>query len=180
MTIFKPLGLAVAAAGMVLASAALAGAPGASPDQAQPAPAAADSPSKPTRFVEQGLDALSSPFTKPTVLRLNAIVARSKASIDMFDKLAPVVRASVGASEKPNATNAAKTAAKLQMGRLKALADKAAGEQAAMKMAEKMVRSSGEKYNDTLLSAMVGFVDEVTAEINEEVTQLSVRLAARR
>ncbi len=180
MDIIKPFAVALAAFGLTVAPGAHAAAPGASAGQTQPPPAASTPAGKPTRFVEQGLDALSSPFTRPTVLKLNAIVARSKTSIDAFDKLAPVVRASVSAGAKPNATNAAKKPATLQMGRLMALAAKAATEQSAMKAAEKQVRASGEKYNDTLLSAMVGFVDEVTSEINEEVGQLSARLAARR
>ncbi|MFM9827784.1 MAG: hypothetical protein ACKVOB_03440 [Sphingomonas sp.] len=175
MKMFLPLVLVLAASGVATIPAGSATAQGAQP-QAAPAidPAAGR---KPTRFVEQGLEQLSSPFTKPTVIKLNAIVARSKNSIDTFDHIVPGIRASVAAAAKPKASLAARKAAHAQMGKLMALATKARTEQTAMKAAEKQVRASGEKYNDTILSAMVGFVDEVKTEIDEEVTQLSAKLA---
>lgn len=122
-------------------------------------------------FVEQGIDELSSPFTRETVLKLNAIVARSKDSIDTFDKIVPDIRKAVAA--QADGSGEAGTAAIAQLSELR---QKAQQEVADMKAAEAVVRSSGEKYNDVILSAMVGFVVGVEDEIGDEIADLNKQL----
>lgn len=124
------------------------------------------------QFVEQGVNELSSPFTRETVLKLNAIVARSKDSIDTFDKIIPDIRKSVDAAAASRNAKAADAA----MAQLNQLRQKAKQEVTEMKAAEAVVRSSGEKYNDVILSAMVGFVVGVEDEIGDEINALNKQL----
>lgn len=163
------LGLALLVGGTALAAAPSATI--AAPGQAARAPA-------PVReqFVEQGPDQLSSPFTKTTVLRLNAIVRKSKDIIDRFDRDIPGIRASVAAGARRGAAPAARARAQTQLGALAALSERARVNLAEMKRAEHRVRTSGEKFNDTILSAMVAFCIDVDSELRTEHRDLAAKL----
>lgn len=128
------------------------------------------------KFVEQGKDQLSSPFTKPTVLKLNAIVQKSKDIIDRFDHDIPAIRKSVAAGASRGATAAARARGATSLGALFALSERARVNLAEMKRAERGVRTSGEKYNDTILSAMVAFCVDVDTELRTEHRQLAAKL----
>lgn len=165
MTSYREWRAALCAAIMALAVA--------QPANAQQSPAPANGK---TVLVKQELEQLSSPFTKPTVLMLNAITARSKATIDAYDKAVPGIRAAVSDRGRGAAARAKRQAA---MARLSALAAEAARERVDMKRAERRVRTSGEKYNDTILTAMVDFVVNVDTEIHGEQATLAKKVAAR-
>lgn len=128
------------------------------------------------KFVEQGIDQLSSPFTKPTVLKLNAIVQKSKDIIDRFDHDIKAIRTAVAAAAKRGAPVAARAHATASLGTLSALSERARINLAEMKRAERGVRTSGEKYNDTILSAMVAFCVDVDTEVRTEHRQLAAKL----
>lgn len=128
------------------------------------------------KFIEQGAADVGSPFTKPTVLKLNAIVQKSKNIIDRFDHDVPAIRAAVAAGAKRGATKAARARATVSLGSLATLSERARINLADMKRAERGVRTSGEKYNDTILSAMVAFCVDVDTELRTEHRQLAAKL----
>ena len=147
---------------------------------AKPAPTqtpAARSPNE--KFVELQPDQLSSPFTKPTVLKLNAIVRRSKAVIDEFDHSIPAIRKAVSAGAAKSASATTKAHARTEFARVVAMRQQAAVASADMKKAEHIVRTSGEKFNDTILSAMVQFVMDVDHELANEKAQLMPKVTGR-
>ena len=109
------------------------------------------------RFVEQGLEQLGSPFTRDTVLRLNAIVARSLSAIEQFDR-ARMESGSNGGAER---SASLRTYAELSRQAEQARIDMAA--------AGRQLRASGEAYNEAILAAMIRFVEDVDEEIGEEV-----------
>lgn len=118
------------------------------------------------RFVEQELDQLGSPFTRETVLRLNAIVSRSLSAIEDFDR-ARTEPASSGGAQGPAAPDRSRV-----LERYTELSRQAAQARADMSAAAREVRGSGERYNDAILTAMAHFVDDVDEEIGEELARL--------
>lgn len=168
---------------LILLSLVCASMGGAATAQAQTAAtgqsSAPASPRAPSQFTELGPDQMSSPFTKPTVLKLNAIVARSKSVIDQYDGAIPGIRSAVAAGGQPHASPAAKRRAQTDFGQLVAMHQRATAAQVDMKRAEREVRASGEKYNDVILAAMVRFVDDVADELSTERKQLAPKPARR-
>lgn len=131
------------------------------------------------KFVEQGADQIGSPFTKATVLKLNAIVRKSQAIIAEFDRTIPGIRKSVAAGAARGATAAQRTRAKASFASLTTLAGRAQFNRADMQRAERQLRASGEKYNDTILAAMVEFCVEVDTELQTEQRALAAKLKGR-
>lgn len=149
----------------------------AQPGLGKPQTATATSPpAERPQFAEQELGQLRSPFTKETVLKLNAIVARSKKTIDRFDREVPGIREAIAAAGK---SPAGRSKGKTAMARLNGLAIEDQTELHDIKRAEAQVRSSGEKYNDVILSAMVAFVTDVKTEIGEEESKQAKQFAQR-
>ncbi len=130
-------------------------------------------------FVKQGDGQVSSPFTKATVLKLNAIVSRSKVAIDGYDAVIAATRASVAAAGEPGAAPAARRKAKAMIAKIDKLATAAAAAHADLDKAETELKASGEVYNTTLLGGMKIFSTDVDTELHTAVTQLSARLAAK-
>jgi len=132
-------------------------------DASQPPPRSEsrsiDDPS--STFIEQQLVQLGSPFTRETVLTLNAIVARSLSTINAFDD----------AREQLDASDRESAAEMLTMFLL--LVDQAALARQDMDAAAERLRNSGEPYNEAIFAAMVHFVDDVDEEIRAEIEQLS-------
>ncbi|QDU35768.1 hypothetical protein Mal4_00500 [Maioricimonas rarisocia] len=126
-----------------------------------PVPDELNEESNPSRFVSQGLEQLSSPFTEETVLALNAIVARSLAAIRKFDDIRRDSHGGENAAERLRQYAVASKEAK------QARSD--------MEAASSRVRESGEKYNEEILAAMVRFVVKVDDEIREEIESLAAR-----
>ena len=144
---------------------------------AQTAPPARPEPVR-EQYVEMGIDQLSSPFTTPTVLKLNAIVAKSKVIIDRFDAVIPSVRASVAAGAARDATPAARQQATVRLDDLVALCTRAHANLAAMMLAKRELDDRGEKYNATILAGMVQFVTDVDDELGVEHRELAAKLDA--
>lgn len=113
-------------------------------------------------FVELSIGDLNSPFTKDTVLALNAIVATSLATIKAFDKELPAIQKSVDSAtaKLDTLSHQSKTA----------LVD--------IKAAQSKLEASGELYNAAILSAMVSFVNDVDTEIREEKQELTFSACA--
>lgn len=113
-----------------------------------------------SRFVEQGLDQVESPFTRSTVLTLNGIVDRSLTAIREFDAIrqhrTPTDNASVAEI----------------LGVYRTLSDQATLARTDLNEARDRLRDSGERYNKEILSAMVHFVENVDEEIREETDRL--------
>lgn len=115
-----------------------------------------------SQFVEQELNQLRSPFTKERVLELNAIVDRSLQAIGKFD----------GARKRleTGQESTAQTAATLV-----ALAAEAKEAQLQMAAAKARLVASGEHYNESILAAMVRFVEDVDQEIGLEAARVDAR-----
>ncbi|MEM7049121.1 MAG: hypothetical protein AAF604_05655 [Acidobacteriota bacterium] len=112
-----------------------------------------------SQFVEQEL---RSPFTRETVLELNAIVARSLSIIGRFDT-----------ARKEFATRPS-TAAPQTLETYAALAAEAISARTEMSAANQRLRQSGEPFNEAILAAMIRFVDGVSEEIEQEAANLVV------
>lgn len=132
-----------------------------------------DSPPAQVEFVALGLEGFSSPFTRETVIRLNAIVGRSLAAIREYDgTIKDVQRAVEGAGASTKDWDAAHTG----IARLKILSREAEAARAEMAVAEAELKSSGEKYNDAILAGMVAFVVKVDDELRGAIEELESRL----
>lgn len=112
-------------------------------------------------FVEQQLVQLGSPFTRETVLTLNAIVARSLSTINAFDD----------AREQFDASDRKSAAEMLTM--FQSLANQAALARQDMDAEVERLQNSDEPYNKAIFAAMVHFVDDVDEEIRAEIELLS-------
>ncbi|MEM9702442.1 MAG: hypothetical protein AAF907_08365, partial [Planctomycetota bacterium] len=158
MTLCLIAGLAVIAALYDSGGTASVGAAAPTPDerpQQEPAAAEGADPSAAetdgdTRFVEQQLNAESSPFTRETVLELNGIVARSLAAIDEFDACRRAVPLEGGAAESS-----------VRLAQLDRLSVDAAAARWEMTTAGARLRGGEERYNPAILAAMERFVNGV-------------------
>lgn len=126
-------------------------------------------------FVKQGAGDVRSPFTRETVIRLNAIVARSLAAIDEYDANIKSIRASIDASVGASATVEDRSAAEAGVKKVAALYDQAKLAYDDMRGAENDLKSSGEEYNAAILAGMVGFVVDVENELGRAKNDLSRR-----
>ena len=135
----------------VPAVGAVVGGPPAGMTAAEPAGADA------TGFARQELEQLGSPFTRETVLELNAIVARSLAAVEEFD-----------AVRKAGADDADRAAAERRE-TLAALSDRAGRARSDLTAAAARLRDRGEPHNEAILAAMVRFANDVDGEIREEL-----------
>ena len=113
------------------------------------------------KFVEQKLEDLTSPFTKETVLALNAIVSRSLSAIESFDKAR---RELENDNDEIQRVEMLATYTKLSQSTRQARGD--------MATAAERLRSSGENYNKAIFAAMVQFVNNVDEEIHAEIGKL--------
>ena len=139
---------------------------------AQPGKIEQEARQKPNaEFVELGEDEVDAPFTRERVIQLNAIVRRSLVLVEEFDDQVPAIRTSVA-----DGTDAEAEAA---MAKLQAMSERSKAVIADITAAEKDILSTGEKYNDAILAGMVGFIDDVDKELDEEIEQLSAKMAAR-
>lgn len=102
-------------------------------------------------------------FSQETVLKLNPIVARSKAALDRFDDLTPQLAAA--REGKDTAQIAAITA---EFAKLKAETDAA---HTAFQAEKKALLGRSEYYNEVVLAAMEQFVAEAPTEIAEALAQ---------
>lgn len=124
-------------------------------DAAKPMKRNAESPEN--DFVKQELGNLTSPFTRKTVLELNSIVARSLSAIESFDRTRRIE------TRDPDGLT----------GRYCELCELASEAKSDMSEASHRVRTSGERYNDEILTAMVHFVNDVDREIRDELRDFS-------
>jgi uncharacterized protein (UPF0335 family) len=127
-------------------------------------------------FVELGLDQFSSPFSKQTVLKLNAIVGRSLAAIKEYDGALPAVQDSVAASLADKASARARAEARKNIARIERLANEATSARTDLYAAEAELKASGEKYNDVILAGMIIFVEKVDDELQKAAADLSARI----
>ena len=113
------------------------------------------------KFVEQKLEDLTSPFTKETVLALNAIVSRSLSAIESFDETRREIKNDNNDVQRDEVLA---TYTKLSRETKQAKDDMAA--------AAERLRDSNERYNKAIFAAMVQFVNNVDNEIHSEIAKL--------
>lgn len=98
-------------------------------------------------------------FSNETVLKLNPIVARTKAALDRFDELAPNLDAARKSGDKAQVA-----ALEAELGKLKVETEAA---QAAFQTEKKALLARKEYYNEIVFAAMEQFVTEAPDEIAE-------------
>lgn len=155
--------VAVAAALSVLSAVGCAGgrdASVASPERPHP------------EFVELGAGAIGSPFTKVTVLRLNAIVQKSLDVIRDYDRDGAEWRRLIEAASAEGSTAADKRDAAAATEKLAGLSGRALAARGEMAVAVADLKSSGEKHNEAILAGMVAFVEKVDDELRTETAAL--------
>ena len=106
-----------------------------------------------------------SPFTKETVLKLNAIVQRSKTTVDEFDRLM-------------YARTKDKVDKEQSLTRIEELSQAAAIALSDIRTAVKELEASGEDYDQALLIRMVRFVRRVDNDIEKKIRDLKSETAA--
>ena len=129
--------------------------------------------------IEIGLEHLRPAFTRDTVIRLNAIVARSLETIREYDGEIVGLRQAVDSALVDGATPDAHTEAIASLERLGAFEERAKRALHDMRGAVGQLEASGERYNEAILAGMVDFVEDVESELHHERQQLSERLAGR-
>jgi len=110
-----------------------------------------------SRFVEQELENLASPFTKETVLALNSIVERSLSAIEEFDD---------ARKQFVSGDDVLAAEAMIVYRSLSARAESARSDMGAER--DRLLHSD-ERYNEAILAAMVHFVEQVDEEIRQEI-----------
>ena len=110
-------------------------------------------------FVGQEIEQLTSPFTRDTVLKLNSIVRKSLDVIEEFDQVRK--QASGGTFNDDEIRH-----------KFAELSKRAASSRADMDLAEKELKSSGEKFNRPIFEAMKRFVVQVDEEIGFELQNI--------
>ena len=115
-----------------------------------------------SRFVEQELEDIESPFTRETVLALNAIVERSLSAINEFDD----------ARKQAEATSTQGQAELLAV--YQAISERAALARRDMAGEGNRMLNSGEQYNQAIFAAMVHFVEQVDDEVRREIETVQV------
>ncbi len=106
-----------------------------------------------------------SPFTEETVLKLNAIVRRSKTTADEFDRLM-------------YARTKDKVDKEQSLSRIEELSVAAATALSDIRTAVKELETSGEDYDQALLIRMVRFVRQVDNDIKKKIRDLKSETAA--
>lgn len=129
-------------------------------------------PTPATQFVELGPDGIRSPFTKESVLRLNAIVQRSLDVIRDYDGSIAEIRRLVDTAAKAGATPGDKADAANAVARAMDYSSRASAARAAMDVAVADLKSGGEPYNEAILAGMIAFVERVDDEIRAEASAL--------
>lgn len=124
--------------------------------------------------VEIGLEHLRPSFTRDTVIRLNAIVARSLATIREYDGEIGELRRSVERALADGSHRSAATAGLEKLGAFEQRSKRALDD---MQRAVKKLRASDERYNAAILAGMVDFVEDVESELRHERERLAARLA---
>jgi hypothetical protein len=113
-----------------------------------------------------------SPFTQETVVKLNAIVGRSKAAIDEFDEIAPKSRAAVAQGKKHPSDRAAKAGAQQAIVKIESLHAQAVAAKADLASAGRQLEESRVYYDKIIFAGMTLFTEKVEAELAEEVNAL--------
>ncbi len=114
-----------------------------------------------SNYANQELDDLSSPFTRETVLVLNAIVSRSLSAIEAFDK----------ARREPDCSDRLDNRA-TRLAKYEDLSEQAHQARIDLVAAGKRLRESGEYYNEAIFAGMLDFVKSVDVEIRQEINKL--------
>ena len=149
---------AIAMALLATGCKASADLPNAKPTNAE---TAAVKPGDPLSALDKDGNAKSS-FPAGVVVRLNAIMTRSKNTIDTFDKVVPGIR-----EASKTGTNSA------GMAELEKLYSEAKSANADLIAEGKKLDATGEYYDAVIFAGMTVFADKVEKELADEVKALS-------
>jgi hypothetical protein len=129
--------------------------------------------------VANGVTTYKSPFDAATSVKLSAIVAKAKYSIDTFDKHIPGIRKAVdlsAAAPRQVALRRQALAAILEVKKMHRPVQTATVEMAS---AKSELIASGRYYNPNVLSGMIGFIADVDTEEQGEIAALSAKLKTK-
>jgi len=119
-----------------------------------------------------------SSFGPGVVLRLNAIVAESKATIDKFDKVIPAIRTAVGAAKGTPANGVARQKADKALAQLDQLHAAAKASKAKLGVEGQALVDSRKYYDGVIFSGMARFVERIEDELGDEHRELAAKLKA--
>ena len=150
----------------LLAGLALAASVACSDTAAEVQPAAPQTSDVDAKIAEMFVEGPAQPrerpdFSNETVLKLNPIVARTKAALDRFDELAPSLDAARKSGDKSQLA-----ALQAELGKLKVETEAA---HTAFQAEKKALLARKEYYNEIVFAAMEQFVAEAPTEIEEAI-----------
>ena len=128
------------------------------------------------RLRDVSVDQITAPFTRATVIKLNAIVRRSLDTIDAYDAQLDTMRAAIDEAAKGGATDEVIARAQAELTALAELKAQAAAAKGDMTDAVEALQASEENYNANILQGMIIFVNRVDEEINAEYEKQSARV----
>ena len=117
-----------------------------------------------------------SAFDNETVLRLNAIVRRSRDLIDEFDKTVPEIRAAVTAAKGAAAGSVQMQKAQAGLAKLGQMYEVAKTDKNELAAEGDALSKSGKYYDVVIFSGMGTFVTKVEAELSDEIKDLNAKL----
>ncbi|TDF36609.1 hypothetical protein EYS14_17975 [Alteromonadaceae bacterium M269] len=112
-------------------------------------------------------------FTRETVIKLNAIVRRSYDVINQYDSVIAKTYSDAMQASGKEATVQFKSEAKKQVSEIAQLEQRSDAALSDMMDAVKVLKKSGEEYNEAVLAGMVNFVKDVNEEITKKNTELN-------
>lgn len=133
-------------------------------------------PGDPLSPLEKDGTAKSS-FPKGVVLRLNAIVTKSKIAIDQFDKERPGIEAAVNAAKAAPSDAAAQKRAEAALAKLETLHKDAVAAKAELSAEGEMLLKTNAYYDNVIFSGMAIFVTKVASELADEQKDMKALLA---
>ena len=117
-----------------------------------------------------------SAFDNETVLRLNAIVRRSRDLIDEFDKTVPEIRTSVAAAKGAAAGSPQMQKAQAGLAKLGQMYEVTKTDRTELAVEGDKLSKSGKYYDIVIFSGMTTFVTKVEAELSDEIKDLNAKL----
>ena len=122
---------------------------------------------------------VKSSFPHGVVLRLNAIVTKSKTAIDQFDKERPTIVAAVNAAKARSKSPAAKKRAELALLKLNKLHSDAVAAKAELAIEGEMLLKTNQYYDNVIFSGMATFVSKVESELADEQKDMKALLTKK-
>jgi hypothetical protein len=123
-------------------------------------------------FAEVSADEIQPSFSPETVTKLNEIVRRSQQAATTYAGSIKGVRAAVAAAAASRSDETLRTEAEMRLAELSEINDAARRAAKDMNAAVTALKTSGEAYNEIILSGMMKYVADVDAATSSELRAL--------